>query len=937
MATNEYRIGEVCSRDFVREVVAVARGQASAAGRGKEKLQDAVEKAQFKRRRKRRAMEEREDNVIAANDRRMKAALRKAARAAAANGVMTISRQGSEARLPKFKRHVACPLPPGSDKAGWSKPSIDRDWLASVILKVWPGTSPSADAMAALARYVIDQLALAGEPSDVVFTNILTAADAAKGTPAFEEKLVAFCRMLAEAEHDVARKDSGERKTQVYRHFAIPLPAGLSYVARVWVSERVLKPLFDADLPVIAAIQAPSMQRGKKDPRNFHLQLAVGTRAFRRLGPGVYEFALLKNGELLGPDGLKRWREHIANLFNVGLRSCGVDVWYTSKTKEERGLNTPLPVADSTDRQKLVQLADSASQQITNLSNVIDGARRSKLLGSQLADISKRLSASADGRLNWAMAEAERHDHLGIADRLGKAGTRALRLAIERQAEAVELAGAHAFGNARNRLKQANDRVEAAHQLIRAQIAAVHGQLKAALAGRSAFAQLLSGERLRLVFEAAVRRTRLRMADAIGANVLVEIAAAPRRLNDVEDEANWQRAHFRQALRTLATQKKARSDLDNCNAGSRISAVFRTAVNIRKTGLETGKTVTLATSLAASNRAQAAAQSVIVLTQSRINDLGSAGNESQPARARIFRVENQRFSAIMAASAARQEPDADSKPSPAPKPSLLDRASQAALSLLDGAGASLASASGAVGSATEALLKQIQQSSAVNASDRRQGRQQQDSARSEPQMDASDTQLLTNTPDTPSSAPDAVARLAETAFELLERARAAAPWTKLQAKAAAKRKEEEAAKAAAAAAIEAERQRNEALQRFIKEQEMLQARWTQKWRDIILRNQMLIDEGARFDDRRRYINQQDYDLVADTLARGGERYRLLLNDSFIDVRLRLKMVAEKFNEAEARSAIRAQSRSVDLAHEPQKQGSGPSKWRSGKPFEKSRK
>jgi hypothetical protein len=937
VATNEYRIGEVCSRDFVREVVAVARGQASAAGRGKEKLQDAVEKAQFKRRRKRRAMEEREDNVIATNDRRMKAALRKAARAAAANGVMTISRQGSEARLPKFKRHVACPLPPGSDKAGWSKPSIDRDWLASVILKVWPGTSPSADAMAALARYVIDQLALAGEPSDVVFTNILTAADAAKGTPVFEEKLVAFCRMLTEAEHDVARKASGDHKVQVYRHFAIPLPAGLSHDARIWVGQRVLKPLFDADLPVIASIQAPSMQRRKKDPRNFHLQLAVGTRAFRRLGPGVYEFALLKNGELLGPDGLKRWRQHIANLFNVGLRSCGVDVWYTSKTKEERGLNTPLPVADSTERQKLVQLADFASQQITNLSNVIDSAHSSKLQGSQLADISKRLSALADGRLNWALAQAERHDHLGIGDRLGKAGTRALRLAIERQADAVELAGAHAFGNARKRLKQVNDRVEAAQQRVSAQIAAVQQQLKAALAGRSAFAQLLSGERLRLVFEAAVRRTRLRMADAIGANVLLEIAAAPKRLSAVEDEANWQRARFSNALETLATQKQAQSDLENCDASSRIHAVFRSAMHVRTAGLESAQSVTMANCLAAPSRAHASVRTAIVLTQSKATDFGSARNEIESARERILRAENQRFSAIMAASAARQEPDADSKSSPAPKPSLLDRASQAASSLLDGAGAGLASASGAVGSATEVLLKQIQQSSAVNASDRRQGRPQQDSARSEPQMDASDTQPLTNTPDTPSSAPDAVARLAETAFELLERAQAAAPWTKLQAKAAAKRKEEEAAKAAAAAAIEAERQRDEDLQRFIKEQEMLQARWTQKWRDIILRNQMLIDEGARFDDRRRYINQQDCDLVADTLAQGGERYRLLLNDSFIDVRLRLKMAAEKFNEAEARSAIRAQSRSVDLANEPQKQGSGPSKWRSGKPFGKSRK
>lgn len=441
--------GRITSAAQVREAVALARGRASAAGRKRDDVAGEIDGRKVRRRSKLEAVrDEHESRASAANARAVAAGIRKSASAqrraeAAADqgGRVRISRIGLEKPMPGFDRHKPAPLPAGSDRTGWAKPALDLDGKANLVMKLWAhGGNGSGNAFASKSRYGIDPAALAGDPAEVIFTNIVGPDGPQPGSQDFESTIVSFGRGLEEFEMAVARKAQGEPTAQVFKHIAIALPAGLSDAGRVSLSRDILAMLEKARLPYVAAIQRPSAQRGAKDARNFHLQLVVSNRPLLKAGHKGWEFGLLKDHESLGPDGLKQWRTYIVNCFNSALVAEGLDPCFTALTRAERGLSsrTTSAAANWAERQaiaaKATALLPRVNASIAELPRAIVHSRQLITLDAakRLARTAASLKEDLQASLAVAGRKSESVSQVNCAHRLNVAAQAALALGLAR-------------------------------------------------------------------------------------------------------------------------------------------------------------------------------------------------------------------------------------------------------------------------------------------------------------------------------------------------------------------------------------------------------------------------------------------------------------------------------------------------------------------------
>jgi hypothetical protein len=346
-----------------------------------------------------------------------------------------IGRAGHERPLPFFDRHKNVALPAGSMTSGWAKPAVDRDGLSSLVLKLWGhAVDPNGNSFASKSRYVIDEAALAGDAREVVFTNVIGPDGPEPGTEEFERTIVSFARAVEEFETDVARSVAGNPRAQCFKHGAIGLPAGLSHTGRIRLAERILTPLLEADLPVVAAIQRPSMQRGTQDARNFHLQFVVANRPLLSSAQHSWEFALLKDQDTLGPAGIQRWRQYIVNCFNEALTAEGLEPCFTALTRQERGLSSRLDQAQH-DPAKVAEDARRASQMIPKIAHTVSRLEKAIIVAAQLQQLNvqnrigicaARVTRKTREKLAWTFPKRVLLDQHGFDRRIERAGLRIL-------------------------------------------------------------------------------------------------------------------------------------------------------------------------------------------------------------------------------------------------------------------------------------------------------------------------------------------------------------------------------------------------------------------------------------------------------------------------------------------------------------------------------
>ena len=586
MSSNRYVFGgRIRSDDQIRRAVAQARGQASAAGRTRPALDEQIEAGKMRRRSKRNAARDDADaraaeanaKAVAAGIRRSLAAQRRAEIGEGAS--VRISRIGTERPMPGYDRHTPVPLPAGSDFAGWSKPSVDIDGKANLVLKLWAhGSNASGNAFASKCRYVIDPDALAGEPEEVIFSNMVGPDGPQPDSPDFAGAVVACARAMEEFETTVGRTVAGEPRVQVFKHVAIALPAGLSRAGRAAVALELLSRLEKAKLPYVAAIQRPSGERGAKDDRNFHLQLVVSCRPLLHASASSWEFGLLKDLQTLGPDGLRQWRHEIVDAFNEALAKEGLDPCFTASTRAERGLPSRQQAAAPADEAERGKAAAAALELIPRIAASLRGLEIAIVQVRRLAmtGVADRLQASAArmtgsilaGQPVNAWRSAQVRD-LHAADRLRVASGNAGRACLARLKGLGAMRSSMQGLHADDRLSTATARFVEAQEKALTQSTAARVQLLRAADHQRALKGLDALGTLRLTVQMDTRRLYRRLTTLADLRTaLVDQRIEPRlgrqleRLNMAQQDANVRRLDIGIRLRHLFARSQQLLELE---------------------------------------------------------------------------------------------------------------------------------------------------------------------------------------------------------------------------------------------------------------------------------------------------------------------------------------------------------------------------------------
>jgi hypothetical protein len=184
-----------------------------------------------------------------------------------------------------------------------------------------------------------------------------------------------------------------------------------------------------------------------------------------------------------------------------------------------------------------------------------------------------------------------------------------------------------------------------------------------------------------------------------------------------------------------------------------------------------------------------------------------------------------------------------------------------------------------------------------------------------------------------SPAASALDRLAHAGLDLFAQALPHMPWEKWKERGRAKREASEKR----LAAEQAERLKRDEFRREMERRNAREAWWQSQWREILRRNGMLLDNDARFDDQRRYLNQDDYRFVRQTLQTSDFLDRVGFENAFSHARVGFWQNASAVNAAESRAeAARARNQALEPKRDRQEGGYGVQSPRPQKPRGNSR-
>lgn len=427
-----YRLadGRFAGAAEVRRAVADARGQASAEGRSRRTRSGPTLAALEDERRTAREAREREraERAAARQEEWEKARARREEEARCRRKVgrlAPIRIRHRQAKPPVFT-FPKVSIPRARRRSPSWGPSVGADGFASLVLKVWShGTHRhnGRGLFAAKAFYVLDPEKLDGPPGRAIMTN-LVACDERSGrpseyTPEWLAELFGRCDALEQFERDVARREKGEPRAQLFLHVMVALPNLPDVFFRQEAARAVIARLARAGLPYLAVMQKPSDMRGQRDGRNHHLHLLVSTRPFAADGPSSTQVSPLKDLDTLGPEGLRAWRQEIVDGFNAVLARAWLPQRYTARTLAERGLDRRgrwlQPPAAAAAPRPVEALADAAASLAAAAGRLASASARLAAAAAahgqalakacrqqaarqeQLADISARLGAAAAG------------------------------------------------------------------------------------------------------------------------------------------------------------------------------------------------------------------------------------------------------------------------------------------------------------------------------------------------------------------------------------------------------------------------------------------------------------------------------------------------------------------------------------------------------------
>ena len=527
MAGNIYRLadGRFASLDAVRAAVASARGQASASGRrpgvtrSGRTIEEIEEAIRLGRIRARKAEEERkareadkERKAREAEERRKAPATEKAReddwhrprRRPPEPPLLRVTRRARPRRMRtiNFKTPL---LPrtryfPGGLRFG---PPVAADGFASLVLRTWSvgtHTHRGTGLFAAKARYILDPEKLDDAPGRAIFTNLVARGQPGNPGPCpydpeWTEELLDRCHALEQFERDVARREKGRPRAQLFVHVMVALPFVAEPVLRSRAASAVVERIDRAGLPYLAVMQRPSNARGRRDGRNFHLHLLVANRPAAALGREETLVSPLKDHATLGPEGMRAWRRDIVDGFNEVLADAGLPQRYTALTLAERGLDRrgrriatvpvpqpPAPGRAAAARAAIATLARHADHlakaagALGRLAHRLDAARE------RLRHASALRPARAD-RIEARLAGASDRLDIAIASRLAARDAR--HQAIQQQRSRW---GRLSFRRLQAETSLASDRVERLGRMISLATAfgAVASQLATAAAARGA-------------------------------------------------------------------------------------------------------------------------------------------------------------------------------------------------------------------------------------------------------------------------------------------------------------------------------------------------------------------------------------------------------------------------------------------------------------------
>ncbi|WP_194745753.1 hypothetical protein [Thermaurantiacus tibetensis] len=347
-----YRLadGRFASAAEVRRAVAEARGQASAEGRSRRTRSGPTPAALEDEWRTEREAREREraERAAARQEEREKARARREeeARCRRKFGRLAPIRIRHRRAKPPVFTFPKVPIPRARGRSPSWGPSVGADGFASLVLKVWShGThrQKGRGLFAAKALYVLDPEKLDGPPGRAIMTNLVARDERglrpSEYAPEWLAELFGRCDALEQFERDVARREKGQPRAQLFLHVMVALPNLPDVFLRQEAARAVVARLERAGLPYLAVMQRPSDLRGQRDGRNHHLHLLVSTRPFEVEGPTSTQVSPLKDLDTLGPEGLRAWRREIVDGFNAVLAMAGLPQRYTARTLAERGLD----------------------------------------------------------------------------------------------------------------------------------------------------------------------------------------------------------------------------------------------------------------------------------------------------------------------------------------------------------------------------------------------------------------------------------------------------------------------------------------------------------------------------------------------------------------------------------------------------------------------
>lgn len=170
-----------------------------------------------------------------------------------------------------------------------------------------------------------------------------------------------------------------------------------------------------------------------------------------------------------------------------------------------------------------------------------------------------------------------------------------------------------------------------------------------------------------------------------------------------------------------------------------------------------------------------------------------------------------------------------------------------------------------------------------------------------------------------SPASGALDRLANAGLDLFAQALPHMPWEKWKERERARRQAFEKR----LAAEQAERLKKDEFRREMERRDARKAWWQSQWREILGRNRMLLDNDARLDDPRRYLNQDDYRFVQQILHISDVLDRAGFENAFSHARVGFWRNASAANVAESRAeAARARNQALESKRDRQEGGYG---------------